>query len=79
MGFGLDVLPTNGAFYLSLHPFIDTVGAETVGTVQGDSLKWECEHTHQNRHAYFPRAAVISKLVDEFISRAKWKFNNNPI
>lgn len=36
--FGLNVLPTNGAFYLPLHPFIDTVGAETVGTVQGDSL-----------------------------------------
>lgn len=39
MSFGLDVLPTNGAFYLPLHPFIDTVGAEAMGTVQGDSLK----------------------------------------
>lgn len=37
-GFGLDVLPTNGAFYFPLHPLIDTVGAETMGTVQGDSL-----------------------------------------
>lgn len=62
MCFGLDVLPTNGAFYLPLHPLIDTVGAETMGTVQGDSLEWEGEHTHQNCHGYFPRAVVILEL-----------------
>lgn len=79
MGFGLDVLPTNGAFYFPLHPLIDTVGAETVGTVQGDSLQWECEHTHQIHRAYFPRVVVVSKLGQEFISKAKWKFNPNPM
>ena len=79
VGFGLDVLPTNGAFYLPLHPFIDTVGAETVGTVQGDSLQWECEHTYQNYHTYFPSTVVTSKLGQEFTAKAKWKFNSNPI
>ena len=76
-GFGLDVLPTNGAFYFPLHPLIDTVGAETMGTVQGDSLKWKCEHTHQNCDPYSPRAVVISELGKELVLKTKWKFNHN--
>lgn len=79
MGFELDVLPTNRAFYLPLHPFTDTVGTETMGTVQGDSLQQECEHTRQNCHTYIPRALVVSKLGRGSIPKAKWKFNHKPI
>lgn len=65
MGFGLNVLPTNGAFYLPLHPFIDTVRAETVGTVQGDRLRWVWKDTNHSCYAYFLKASFQGQKESE--------------